>query len=110
VDEARGGKTMQKPLQQEWFRLALYRNEPDDAAEAAGLLVTPSALDFTDALLQTLVQQGWTHHALPLYRTIFDKDPRNQLVRRRLVALCIKEGELDEARRLTAPGALDLNP
>jgi hypothetical protein len=26
------------------------------------------------------------------------------------VALCIKEGELDEARRLTAPGALDLNP
>jgi tetratricopeptide (TPR) repeat protein len=106
----RGVKTMQKPLQQDWFRLALYRNEPDDAAEAAGLLVTPSALDFTDALLQTLVQQGWTHHALPLYRTIFDKDPRNQLVRRRLVALCIKEGELDEARRLTAPGALDLNP
>ena len=106
----RSVKKMPKPLLQDWFRLALYRNEPDDAAKAAALLVSANALDFTDALLQTLVQQGWTEQALPLYRNIFAKDPRNQLLRRRLVALCIKEGEIDEARRLAAPGALDLNP
>ncbi|CAN0548561.1 unnamed protein product, partial [Laminaria digitata] len=38
------------------------------------------------------------------------KQPRNELLRRRLVALCIKEGEIDEARKLTESGALNLNP
>ena len=106
----RGVKTMPRKLQEDWFRLALYRHQPDDAAEAASLLVSNTALEFTDALLQTLVQQGWTEQALPLYRTVYSQDPRNQLLRRRLVALCIKEGEIEEARRLAAPGALDLNP
>lgn len=105
----KGVKTMPKELREDWFRLALYRHKPDDAAEAAALLVSSNALDFTDAILQTLVQRGWTHHALPLYRHIYEQAPRNQLLRRRLVALCIKEGEIEEARRLAEPGALDLN-
>ena len=107
---SKGVKTMPRKLQEDWFRLALYRHQPDDAAEAASLLVSNNTLEFTDALLQTLVQQGWTEQALPLYRAVYAQDPRNQLLRRRLVALCIKEGEIDEARRLTEPGALDLNP
>lgn len=105
----KGVKSMPKELQEDWFRLALYRHEPTDAAEAAALLVSSKALDFTDAILQTLVQRGWTNHALPLYRHIYEQAPRNQLLRRRLVALCIKEGELEEARKLAEPGALDVN-
>ncbi len=105
-----GVESMPRGLQEDWFRLALYRHQPDDAAAAAALLVSSNALDFSDALLQTLVQRGWTHQALPLYRTMYDQVPRNQLLRRRLVALCIKEGEIEEARRLAKPGALDLNP
>ena len=105
----KGVQSMSRALQEDWFRLALYRHQPDDAAEAASLLVSSSALDFTDAILQTLVQRGWTHHALPLYRNMYEEVPRNQLLRRRLVALCIKEGEIEEARRLAKPGALDVN-
>ncbi len=105
-----GVESMPVALQEDWFKLALYRHQPDDAAEAAALLVTTNTLEFTDALLQTLVQQGWTGQALPLYRTIYAKDPRNELLRRRLVALCIREGEIEEARKLTESGALNLNP
>ena len=104
-----GTKSMPRGLQEDWFRLALYRHKPEDAADAAALLVSSNSLEFTDAILQTLVQRGWTNHALPLYKHIFEQAPRNQLLRRRLVALCIKEGELEEARRLAKPGALDLN-
>ena len=105
----KGVKTMPRELQEDWFRLALYRHIPEDAADAAALLVSSNSLEFTDAILQTLVQRGWTNHALPIYRHIFEQAPRNQLLRRRLVALCIKEGKLEEARRLAKPGALDLN-
>ena len=82
---------------------------PEDAAEAAHELVNVGALEFTDAVLQTLVQQGWGEQALPLYRTMFSEDPRNQLLRRRLVALCIKQGKITEARAFAEPGALDLS-
>ena len=105
----KGVKSMPSELQEDWFRLALYRHKPDDAAAAAALLVSSKALDFTDAILQTLVQRGWTNQALPLYRHVYEQAPRNQLLRRRLVALCIKEGEIEEARKLAEPGALDLN-
>ncbi|MFK7849142.1 MAG: tetratricopeptide repeat protein [Rhodothermales bacterium] len=106
----KGVKTMPTGLQEDWFRLALYRRQPDDAAEAAALLASSNPLEFTDALLQTLVQQGWSGKALPIYRKVYAKQPRNELLRRRLVALCIKEGEIDEARKLTESGALNLNP
>lgn len=106
----KGVKSMPAALQEDWFRLALYRDQPEDASAAADLLVAVRSLEFTDALLQTLVQQGWTDKALPLYRRVFAQKPRNELLRRRLVALCIREGEIDEARRLTESGALNLNP
>ncbi len=104
-----GPSRMPASLQEDYFRLALYRDQPEEAGRVAALLMATSTLDFTDALLQTLVQQGWTHQALPLYRNAYLQDPRNQLLRRRLVALCIREGKIEEARRLTAPGALDMN-
>ncbi|MEM8488203.1 MAG: hypothetical protein AAF564_21815 [Bacteroidota bacterium] len=106
----KGVKTMPTGLQEDWFRLALYRRQPDDAAEAAALLAGSNTLEFTDALLQTLVQQGWSGKALPIYRRVYAKQPRNELLRRRLVALCIREGEIEEARKLTESGALNLNP
>ena len=106
----KGVQTMPTALQEDWFRLALYRHQPDDAADAAALLVSSNTLEFTDALLQTLVQQGWTGKALPIYRRVYAKQPRNELLRRRLVALCIREGEIEEARKLTESGALNLNP
>ena len=105
----KGPAQMPRPLQEDWFRLALYRQSPEDAAEAAHELVNVGALEFTDAVLQTLVQQGWGEQALPLYRTMFSEDPRNQLLRRRLVALCIKQGKITEARAFAEPGALDLS-
>ncbi|MDZ4700598.1 MAG: tetratricopeptide repeat protein [Rhodothermales bacterium] len=104
-----GLASMPAALLEDYFRLTLYRNQPDEAGRVAATLMTTNTLEFNDELLQTLVQQGWTQQALPLYRSAFTKDPRNQLLRRRLVALCIREGNIEEARRLTAPGALDMN-
>jgi tetratricopeptide (TPR) repeat protein len=104
-----GPATMPALLLEDVFRLTLYRNQPDEAGRVAAILMGMNTLEFNDALLQTLVQQGWTNQALPLYRSAFTKDPRNALLRRRLVALCIREGNIEEARRLAAPGALDMN-
>lgn len=101
-----GVGTMPKELQEDWFRLALYRVRPDDAADAAVELVTERSIESADALLQAIVQQGWTEQALPLYRSIYADAPQNELLRRRLIALCIREGVIDEARRLSSLGAL----
>lgn len=103
-----GVSSMPKRIQEDWFRLSLYRDEPTDAVAVAALLISEQDIPKTDELLQTFVQNGWTKQALPLYRAAFHKAPKSELLRRRLVALCIKEGVLDEARRLTLPGALDL--
>lgn len=104
-----GVAEMPAPLQEDWFRLALYRNRPEDAAAAASCLIAEGTLEFSDALLQTIVQQGWTQYALPLYRTAFTRAPENPLLRRRLVALCIREGAIEEARTLAQPRALDMS-
>ena len=103
-----GVETMPEKIQEDWFRLALYRDRPLDAVAVATLLIKQRPTGRADELLQTFVKNGWTSEALPLYRSAYHRDPTSQLLRRRLVALCIKEGELEEARRLTAPGALDL--
>lgn len=103
-----GIETMPEQIQEDWFRLALYRDRPEDAVAVATILIKQRPVSASDELLQTFVKNGWTAEALPLYRTAFHREPESQLLRRRLVALCIKEGELDEARKLTAPGALDL--
>jgi len=94
------------PLHSDWFRLALYRDDPGAAAAVASIMIEQRDIDRTDELLQTIVGNGWTKQALPLYRRAFEISPQSELLRRRLVALCIREGQLDEARRLTGAGAL----
>lgn len=101
-----GPASMPEPIREDCFRVALFRNRPDEAAAVADLLVGEWAPERADELLQTLVQQGFTAEALPLYRRIHGLHPESELIRRRLVALCIREGAIDEARRLAAPAAL----
>lgn len=103
-----GVNTMPARIQEDWFRLSLYRDRPEDAVAVAILLISQRDVAMTDELLQTFVQNGWTKEALPLYRAAFESAPKSELLRRRLVALCIREGAIEEARRLTQPGALDL--
>lgn len=97
---------MPADLQEDCFRLALYRQNPDEAAEAAACLITNRSIESADELLQTIVHQGWTEQALPLYRSVYANAPGNELLRRRLIALCIREGIIDEARRLSSLGVL----
>lgn len=103
-----GVGAMPEALREDWFRLAFYRQAPDDAAAAAALLIDDCPTDAADVLLQTLVRQGWHRQALGLYRTLYARDTRNELMRRRLVGLCIREGDLVEARKLMEQGALKL--
>lgn len=103
-----GVETMPTVLQEDWFRLAFYRERPMDAADAADQLIGDHAPEKADILIQTLVRQGWHKEALALYRKIYDLDPSNELLRRRVVGLCIREGEVQEARRLMELGALRL--
>lgn len=103
-----GPATMPANLLEDCFLLAHYRNRPADAALAVEHLLPTRSLEALDELLQTMVQRKWTAEALTLYRGVFARWPKSELVRRRLVGLCIKEGELDEARRLAKPGALSL--
>lgn len=104
-----GVRTMPAALREDWFRLAFHHEAPDDAADAAGVLIEDCATDEADVLLQTLVKQGWHRHALPLYRTLYDRNPGSELLRRRLVGLCIRAGDVDGARKLMERGALTLS-
>ena len=101
-----GVEAMPAFLQEDWFRLAFYRERPEDAADAAMQLIAGHNIEKADVLLQALVRQGWHGQALKLYRTIFDQDPQNELLRRRVVGLYIREGDVLEARRLMEQGAL----
>lgn len=103
-----GLDAMPADLQEDWFRLSLYRGLAEDAAAAAALLIHDRPLERADELLQTIVQNGWEEQALPLYRTFYETRPESELLRRRLVGLCIKAGQIEEARSLTRPGALRL--
>lgn len=103
-----GVRTMPVVLQEDWFRLAFYRERPQDAADAAGELIRGHGPRKADILIQTLVRQGWHREALDLYRTIYELEPSNELLRRRVVGLCIREGQVQEARRLMELGALRL--
>ena len=101
-----GDASMPEYVIEELFRVRMYVGRPDLAARAADLLVRNWTPERADELLQTLVQRRHTAEALPLYRDVFDRNPGSELIRRRLVALCIKEGAVEEARRLVAPAAL----
>ena len=50
----KGVKSMPAALQEDWFRLALYRHQADDAAEAAALLAGSSSLEFTTPFCRPL--------------------------------------------------------
>lgn len=100
--------SMPEHLLEDVFRLAFYRNRADDALEAGILLIRKRSIGDADALIQTMIQQGWMSQALVLYRLLYASAPDNPLLRRRLVGLCIRTGELDEARRLASFGALDI--
>ncbi len=104
----KGVRSMPSFLQEDWFRLAFYRERPEDAAAAAEQLIAENNIESADVLLQTLVHQGWHREALILYRAIFEQDPKNELIRRRVVGLHIRQGEVQEARRLMEQGALRL--
>ena len=104
----KGVRSMPSFLQEDWFRLAFYRERPEDAAAAAEQLIAENSIETADVLLQTLVRQGWHREALILYRAIFEQDPNNELLRRRVVGLYIRQGEVLEARRLMEKGALRL--
>ena len=101
-----GIASMPETLQEDWLRLALYRDAADDAAAVAALMIQHRSIEGSDKMLQTLVRQGWTEQALGLYRTLYAAAPDQDFLRRRLVALCIREGVLDEARQLSRLGAL----
>jgi hypothetical protein len=103
-----GVATMPSELKSDVFRLAFYRNQPQLATAAARSMLTSSPVDQLDMLLNAMVQNGWTAEALPLYREAFERNETSQLLRRRLVGLCIKQGELDEARKLASSGALNI--
>jgi hypothetical protein len=103
-----GVATMPDSLRSDCFRLAFYREQPADASAAARALLGSFPLDQLDSLLNAMVQHGWTAEALPLYREAYKSNETSQLLRRRLVGLCIREGELEEARTLAADGALNI--
>ncbi|MFW5972453.1 MAG: hypothetical protein ACOCTG_00560 [Bacteroidota bacterium] len=103
-----GVASMPPPLQTDWFRLAFYRDQPDDAAAAARALLPACTIEQLDTILNAMVQHGWTAEALPLYRQAFTRNTASQLLRRRLVGLCVREGEVEEARQLAASGALNI--
>ncbi len=103
-----GLSEMPPEIREDWFKLALYRGKADDAAAAAASLLSDYSVDDADEILQTIVQSGWTAEALPLYRSFYADKQDNELLRRRLVGLCVKEGQLEEARGLTMTGALKL--
>lgn len=103
-----GVESMPAPLREDFFRLALYRNNPGDATAVASIMIEERSEAEADELLQAMAQQGWQEEALVLYTRFYESRAESQLFRRRLVALNIKQGHIDEARRLSGSGALRL--
>jgi len=104
----RGLEGMPLPIREDLFRADLYRDGASDAAAVAASLLSAYDAAGIDAMLHTLDGRGWSAQALELYRTAFGRHPDSPLLRRRLVGLCIREGQLDEARSLAAGTPLDL--
>ena len=101
-----GLSSLPESLVEDAFRLSLYLESEEDAAAAADRLIQDKPVEMIDQLLQTIVKSGWTRVALPLYRAAFQEFPTDNLLRRRLVGLCIREGQLEEARTLAKGGGL----
>lgn len=103
-----GPAQMPASLCEDWFRLALYRGQANDAADVAALMIADLSVERADEILQTMVQSGWADQALPIYTSFYAERTDSELLRRRLVGLNIKQGNIEEARRLTRSGALRL--
>lgn len=102
------GKDMPVPLKEDAFRVAVYCERSDDAASMAESLLDDYRIEEIDMMLRTLDARGWSEQALALYRKAYARHEQNELLRRRLVGLCIRLGHVDEARTLTEGNALDL--
>ncbi|SHK18360.1 hypothetical protein [Rhodothermus profundi] len=101
---------MPPALQADLLRLAFYQGRPAEAlAMAQHLLQQQSDEQAVDVLLQTFVQQGWKQEACILYRQAYHRYPESERFRRRLIALCLQTGAVEEARRLARLGALSLD-
>lgn len=103
-----GMASMPLTLREDFFRASLYRESASDAANAAGALLCEYGIEEIDQMLGTMDARGWSVEALDLYRTAFQLHSGHPLLRRRLVGLCIRQGEIEEARKLTAGSALDM--
>jgi len=103
-----GLSEMPAAIREDWFKLSLYRGQGDDAAAAVASLIDTVSIEDADDMLQTIVQSGWGAKALPLYQKAYAGRQDNELLRRRIVALCVKEGNLEEARRLASSSPLKL--
>lgn len=103
-----GPTTMSIPLRDDAFRVAVYRDCADDAAAAAETLLDEYAIEDIDTMLRTMDARGWADRALDLYRKAYRGHRDSELLRRRLVGLCVREGRVEEARALTEGNALDL--
>ena len=103
-----GLEDMPADIREDWFKLSLYRGQADDAAAAAASLLSGISESHADEILQTIVQSGWSGHTLPLYQEMYKENKDSDLLRRRVVGLCVKEGKLEEARRITAVTPLRL--
>ncbi len=101
---------MPPALQADLLRLAFYRERPAEALTMARhLLERQPDEQAIDTLLQTFVQQGWKQEACMLYRQAYQRYPESERFRRRLVALCLQTGAVEEARRLARLGVLSLD-
>ncbi|TDI75378.1 MAG: hypothetical protein E2O84_04450 [Bacteroidetes bacterium] len=101
-----GVSDMPTTLVEDTFKLSLYLDSASGAAAAAERLIVNKSIDLVDQILQTIVKSGWTKEALPLYRSAFMTHPTDDLLRRRLVGLCIREGQIEEARMMAKGGGL----
>ncbi len=95
-------------LREDAFRVAVYRERAEDAAAMAESLLGDYRIEEIDMMLRTIDSRGWSSHALKLYRKAYQQHKGNELLRRRLVGLCIRQGHVDEARTLTEGNALDM--
>lgn len=103
-----GPSSMPTSLREDAFRLGVYRDRAEEAAAAAEALLSEYGIAELDGMLRTLDSRGWAEDALRLYRYAYKRHAGSELLRRRMVGLCVRLGLVDEARSLTEGNALDL--
>ncbi len=92
----------------DWFRFSLNLDRPEESALAAERLIRSLPPEAADPVIQAVLQRGWTEQAYRLYRTAFSRHPTDSLIRRRLVGLSIRVGQVEDARLLLKPYPLEI--